>query len=339
MPSKLTFDYVKNYIENHGCVLISTEYKHTKQLLELLCKCGKKWLTNFSNLRRKSYCRYCALEQRKTTILSKYGVENISQLNTIKIKKTETCMKNFGVEYPLQSKNIMNKTINTVQNKYGVCNVSKASCVRQKLENIKWTEKRREKFTKTSIEKFGVSHPFKSIKVREKIKKTMFERYGVKYPGAIIGHWDKAVKTWINKYGVSHPLHNDEFMIKNIKNHFSVRNYIFPRGKIVKILGYENIALDTLMSRGYDENDIFTSPIDMPRIWYYFNNKKCKYYPDIYIKSENKFIEVKSTFTLYKEYEKNKAKFNAIVDQKIELWCYNHKKQLEEFWFKVEETY
>ena len=37
-------------------------------------------------------------------MLKKYGVENASQNDDIKQKKIETCLKNFGTEYPAQNK-------------------------------------------------------------------------------------------------------------------------------------------------------------------------------------------------------------------------------------------
>jgi hypothetical protein len=49
----------------------------------------------------------------RKTIKSKYGVENISQLDEIKNRKRETTFKNYGVEHPLQNNEVMNKSINT----------------------------------------------------------------------------------------------------------------------------------------------------------------------------------------------------------------------------------
>lgn len=61
------------------------------------------------------------------------------------------------------------------------------------------------------------------------------------------------------------------------------------------IKGYEHLALDELV-KIYNEDDILTDRNDMPKIMYNFNDKTLRYYPDIYIKSENKIIEVKSTY-------------------------------------------
>ena len=58
-----------------------------------------------------------------------------------------------------------------------------------------------------------------------------------------------------------------------------------------------------------------------------YNNNELVYYPDIYIKSLNKIIEVKSTWT-YKMYkEKNIAKWNATINSgyEFEVWVFNNK--------------
>jgi len=58
--------------------------------------------------------------KQKKTILEKYGVENVSQLNSIKEKKKNTTFKNHGVEHPSQSNNVKHKIKQTNNKKYGV---------------------------------------------------------------------------------------------------------------------------------------------------------------------------------------------------------------------------
>jgi hypothetical protein len=59
-------------------------------------------------------CNNCSNKYGKCkankTILSKYGVENISQIEEVKNRKKETTLKNYGVEHPLQNKDLMEKT-------------------------------------------------------------------------------------------------------------------------------------------------------------------------------------------------------------------------------------
>jgi len=56
----------------------------------------------------------------KNTLIEKYGVENVSSLEKIKEKKRTTCLENYGVEYPLQSKELKEKQETTMLDKYGV---------------------------------------------------------------------------------------------------------------------------------------------------------------------------------------------------------------------------
>jgi len=61
----------------------------------------------------------------KNNILENYGVDNISKLDSIKLKKETTCLDNFGTKYPQQNLLIRKKSIATNLLKYGVDNVRK----------------------------------------------------------------------------------------------------------------------------------------------------------------------------------------------------------------------
>ena len=63
-------------------------------------------------------------------------------------------------------------------------------------------------------------------------------------------------------------------------------------------------------------------------IEYKFNNKNHYYYPDIYTIDENKIIEVKSTWTMKTQYDKNIAKKNGCLELgfEFEFWIYDDKK-------------
>lgn len=71
-------------------------------------------------------------EKMNKTILEKYGVKNISQLDTIKEKKKETCRKNFGCDYPMQSKEVRDKSKDTLLKEYGVTHISKVKEIHDK---------------------------------------------------------------------------------------------------------------------------------------------------------------------------------------------------------------
>ena len=68
-----------------------------------------------------------------------------------------------------------------------------------------------------------------------------------------------------------------------------------------------------------DEDDIVCGK-NLPEIWYYMKNKMHRYFADIYIKSKNMIIEVKSTYTLVADELKNKLKRQACSDAGYVFW-------------------
>lgn len=84
-------------------------------------------------------------------------------------KRVETCIKNYGTEYPMQSKEVQNTIINNNLQKYGVESASSLPSTREKV-------------IKTVVEKYGVENVFQSDKIKEIIKETNIEKYGVENP-------------------------------------------------------------------------------------------------------------------------------------------------------------
>lgn len=97
------------------------------------------------------------------------------------------------------------------------------------------------------------------------------------------------------------------------------RDYTLPSGRVVKIQGFENKGFDLLLTNykhpitkhQITEDDIVVGK-QIGYFKYMFQDKEHKYYPDIYIKDTNLYIEIKSTFTLDSKYDVNMAKFNAM---------------------------
>lgn len=102
--------------------------------------------------------------------------------------------------------------------------------------------------------------------------------------------------------------------VLNNKNKFGYKKYTLPSGKIINYQGYENYALDELLIL-FNENDIQNERFKIPIIKYTFKNKEYNYYPDIYIESENKIIEVKSDWTYKNNIIKNTIK--ALATKKL----------------------
>jgi hypothetical protein len=113
-------------------------------------------------------------------------------------------------------------------------------------------------------------------------------------------------------------------MISEEKNLASYRwkDYFTPSGELRRIQGYEGKALDILLKL-YPESDVKTSIVDMPKITYEYKKVTSRYYPDIYIPSENKVIEVKSTYTYQKELSRNIMKALATRRHHVmETWLF-----------------
>lgn len=135
-------------------------------------------------------------------------------------------------------------------------------------------------------------------------------------------------------YGFENATQNVDVFNKIQHNGFKLKEYIMPSGNIIKIQGYENLGLDLLL-KTYKEEDLIIGNKNIEnkigKIFYFdINNKKHRYYPDIYIDSINKIIEVKSIWTYNKEIEKNLLKQQICLNQsfKFEFFIFDKKERM-----------
>lgn len=145
---------------------------------------------------------------------------------------------------------------------------------------------------------------------------------------------EKRVKSYIDfyqrNYGVNNAMQVAEIFEKHLKSMYTRKEFIFPTGEIIYVLGYENLCLQELVDKKYKYEDIFTSPTDMPKIMYFnLDLGTSRYYPDIYIPKENLIIEVKSTYTYLVDYEVNILKAKACIKKgfKYQFWIYDKYKK------------
>jgi len=280
-------------------------------------------------------CRY-KLQSTKiqNTMQSRYGQKHALQIQKFKEKSKQTCLSNHGVENIFEDVTyIKGKTMD----KLGVENIFKNNnYIRLKfkekygVDHPSKVEKFVEKSKQTCLEKYGVefsiqskNNKIKSINTKlllygnihynnpTKFKQTMQERYGVDNPLQLKEIREKIKHTCLEKYGVVHPSQNIEIHEK--QQRFRWKNYIMPSGKIVKIQGYEDRALDELLLT-YEEDEIVIQRKDIPHFNYIFENKNKVYFPDIYIPKENRIIEVKSTYTYEMDLVKNLSKAQSVKD-------------------------
>ena len=122
---------------------------------------------------------------------------------------------------------------------------------------------------------------------------------------------DKMIATKIAKYGGM-----------DTYNHY--KEFTFPSGRMEKVQGYEPRALNDLL-KTHDESDLvvgrskISSYIGIVKYFDPVANRMRYYYPDIYIISERKIIEVKSSRTYDKQKNTNELKKQAILNKNLDF--------------------
>lgn len=304
--------YYNHYLLNEYCknnaIQLNNNYHDTSMTRDT--KINGKCLTkncqyNFNKdfrymIKYGAFCEECTKINKQITLKQtnqiKYGVDNPFQSDSIKEKIKNTNLEKYGVENPTYSKEIKQQAIKKCLQKYGV----KHTC---QLDIVKQARK------KSIIEKYGVEHPFQSEKYKAHFKNICLEKYGVENPSQV-----------------------PEIAEKAAKNSFRKKIYILPSGKELICQGYEPFALDKLITEdNICEDDIVTGCKNVPQIWYNDEQgKKHRHYVDIFIPSQNRCIEVKSTWTAEKKKDNIYLKQNAgkNLGYKYEIWIYNAKKEL-----------
>ena len=186
----------------------------------------------------------------------------------------------------------------------------------------------KEKAKKTNLEKYGVEFTTQSNDVKNKIKQTCLKKYGVENPSQNPDIKNKKIQTSLKNWGVEYPSQNAEVSEKINNNLCKTKTYTLPSGKIIKCQGYEPFAFRDLLNLNINENDIINKRTEVPKIWFIDNNnKKRRYYVDIFIPSQNKCIEVKSWYIYKKNENKNLLKKQAALDlgYNFEFWIYDTK--------------
>jgi hypothetical protein len=161
-----------------------------------------------------------------------------------------------------------------------------------------------------NLQRIGYEHVSQNPEFKNNIIQNNLIKYGKEHYFQTIEFKQKNHDTFIEKYNCSNAMHVPEFFEKC--NRYRIKQMSMPSGKIINYQGYEHIAINELLQI-YEEDNIIVSRDNVPNIYYYFNGKKKKYYPDIFIPSENLIIEVKSEYTYKKYFEINELKREAVL--------------------------
>nr|WRK65261.1 zinc ribbon containing protein [Marseillevirus futianmevirus] len=313
---RIPWEEVKKIFDVDGCVLMAKEeeYKNNNQKLYVLCGCHRngthetQFPVSVKEFRRGKRCPFCLKERREAVFTKLYGVKNPSQYRPFMEKAEETRLRKFGVRHVMQNPEFVQRAQKTNMEKYG-------------LKYAFMSQETHEKIVETMFKKYGRgcflgTEEFKAELVKrygedcftrtKEYKAIMKEKFGQEY----YVHCEAFKKAMEERYGVEHAMQHPDSFAKMQNSCYRVKEFASKTGKKFLYQGYEAFCLSDLLEReGYTDDDIATR--DIPIIPYFFEGKRKVYYPDIYIKKENRLIEVKSHYTMEKELEKNFKKMKA----------------------------
>lgn len=197
-----------------------------------------------------------------------------------------------------------------------------------------------EKAKATFKEKYGVEHALQSPTILAKMFATNIANHGVPIVSQNKAIFEKSQATKMIKYGYTSQWqdpakrieHVDQVAIKfgysagqftNVmqipevfqkaqENQYTNKEYTLPSGEVIIIQGYENFVLDSIL-KSYDETSLL-----FKTFYQYGEDKNVQiYFPDFEI--YDVVVEVKSQYTLTKDFDKNISKFSGIVAAGKEL--------------------
>jgi hypothetical protein len=265
------------------------------------------------------YCENCSKEsgkiKMKETNLQKYGVVHPMKNAEFKEKCNQIILEKYGVKHISQSDKIKEQKKATSIEKYGVEFVLQSEIVKNKSKS-------------TNLERYGVENPQQNKIIKDKTMETNLQKYGCKSAAGNLEIRQKMTQTSLEKYGVPHHSQNAEVSERMFKASYKLKQYTLPSGKILNYQGYENFALDLLLNEEHIvEENIITQRTDVPEIWYIDKtNKKRRHFVDFYITSQNRCIEVKSSWTNQEKnnvFEKQDAAIK--LGYKYDIWIFDKK--------------
>jgi very-short-patch-repair endonuclease len=168
-------------------------------------------------------------DRQKHAVQDKYGVDNVSQIESVQAKKRETNLERYGNEQFLGSEIGREKIRQGMFDKYGVGNAFQSEEVKEKIKE-------------TSIERYGFDHHFKdkdrAMENSQKVLQSKIDAGTIKlYDGKPISEWlkdseysDSRFRVLINKYGLD--------VARTMSPKFSALEQIFEKWLIEQKINY-----------------------------------------------------------------------------------------------------
>jgi hypothetical protein len=290
---RLTYEFVQTFFKEQECKLLESEYNNNYTKMRYICVCKNESTIAFNHFQNGKRCMKCSGKEKLTyEYVYNFFKERNCILLSNEYKNSSTKMK-----YECICKNISEISFDNFRSGYRCMKCSGNE--RLTLEYVQ------NYFKENNCILLEAKYINSNTKMQYKCQCN-----------------NESSITWDNfKQGYRCIMcgYDKQELSKKLFKQFT-----FPSGEI----RYENIALTEILE-SYNEPDIVTSRKNMPKILYELNGKQHRYYPDIWIKSINKIIKVKSCYTYRKELIKNinKALFTRKLKYEFEFWIYTPEKK------------
>ena len=318
------FKSLGDYCNEHNIQLLKSyeeQRMNRDTIIEVKCNTSECCETFNKPLRQLfkigGFCLECSKNNGKIkiidTTIKKFGCENAMQNKDVKEAIRITTLAKYGVEHNSQSLEIKQRKKDKSMAKYGV-------------EYVLQSPEIREKIAATNFIRYGAENPQQNKEIKSKTTETVLDKYGTTCVLSIEEFKEKSRQTNIKRYGVEHHMQNAAIANKGLNAAYKTKQYTMPSGKIINYQGYENYGLDSLLfDENIDETDIITCRKEVPEIWYFdINGKRHRHFVDIFIKSQNRCVEIKSTWTNQsKNWVFEKQKSAKELGYEYEIWIYS----------------
>ena len=172
-------------------VVVKAEDLSNGSKIKVVCLCDycgqEKIQTYREHLQRGDCCRNCFTKKVKDTIQSRYGVNNVMEIQDVKDKVQQTNLDKYGCTCAVHNPKIQAKAKETNMKKYGNEYYFGSEKGKQDIQQIidNRTEEEKQdilnKMQSTCLEKYGVNNVLTSSETQQKIIDTNMKRYGVPY--------------------------------------------------------------------------------------------------------------------------------------------------------------
>ena len=230
------------------------------------CGCGKEVLNVKNRFLHGSHAAKIKNKGSKRTEKQKQNMSLVAKSKETQEKKKQACLRNLGVEYPMQLKETQEKHKQTCLERFG------------KISNLK-CEETKEKIKQTCLEKYGVDSSNKVNEIQKKKNQTCLKHYGVKYP-----YQSELIKEKVRQSNIEH------WGVDNYSKTFEFRK--FAREQMISFVesGLKDGQSFT-PSKGRNEKQ-YIFELQLHTSYFIDNDAKIiGYFPDGYIKELNLVIE------------------------------------------------